>query len=447
MTPDSALTLLDDLVKAALKAGATEAEAVLADSTSVSVQWREAKLEQLERSESSDLGLRVLIGKRQAMVSSSDRSPAALAELVDRALAMAHAVPEDPYTGLAEPGQLATSFPDLDLCDPNEPSVETLLDMNRRAEEAMMAVPGVTLSDGTRAGWGRSNVAMAASNGFTHTRSATSSSISASALAGDHIDARETDYDYAQAVHMSDLRAPEDVGREAGKRTVERLGARKVETCKVPVIFDPRVSAGMISSLASAINGATVARGTSFLKDSLGKVLFKPGIRVMEDPHRPRGLRSRPFDGEGLPTRKSAIIEDGRLTTWLLDLRSARQLGLPPTGHASRGIGSPPSPSVSNLYLEPGPLTPAQLMADIAQGFYVTQLFGSGVNIVTGDYSRGASGFWIENGQLSYAVAEVTIAGNLKDIFPELTPASDLVFRHGIDSPTIRVDGLTLAGR
>lgn len=441
------LTLLSDLVARAAKAGADSADAVLIDSVSVSLGWRLGMLERLERSESGDVGLRVLIGKRQAMVSSSDRSAAALDELVERAVAMARTVPEDPYAGLADPSQLARDFPDLDSCDPVEPSAETLVDMARRAEDAARAVDGITNSEGADAGWGRSAIAFVASNGFAHSYAVTSGSLSVAVLAGAADTGMERDYDYTSAVYMEDLRAPEDVGHEAARRTVRRLGARKVKTCQVPVIFDPRVARGLLGSLAGAINGASVARGTSFLRDFLGKPVFRPGITVMDDPHRRRGLRSRPCDGEGVATRPMAVIEDGMLTTWLLDCRSARQLGMESTGHASRGTASPPSPSASNFYLEPGPVTAAEMIGDVTNGFYVTELFGQGVNMVSGDYSRGAAGFWIENGEVVYPVSEITVAGNLKDMFRELTPANDLVLRHGIDSPTLRIDGLTIAGR
>ncbi|MBI3444001.1 MAG: TldD/PmbA family protein [Magnetospirillum sp.] len=451
MSGSSAITPLDllgDLVAKARKAGAEAADAVLIDSTSLSVGLRLGALERLERAESGDVGLRVLMGKRQAFVSSSDRSPAALTELVERALAMARAVPEDPYCGLADPADLARSFPELEVCDPTEPSAERLIDMVRAGEDAARAVDGVTNSEGAEAGWGRSGVAIVGSNGFSYSYAVTSSSLSVSVLAGTaETGGMERDYDYSSAVFLADLRPPEEIGAEAGRRAVRRLGARKVPTRQVPVIYDPRVARGLLSSLAGAINGAGVARGTSFLKDKLGQAVFAKGIRVIDDPHRMRGLRSRPCDGEGIPTTRRAIIEDGVLTTWLLDLRSARQLGLKSTGHASRGTSSPPSPSASNFYLEAGHITPAEMIHDIPEGFYVTDLSGQGVNGVTGDYSRGASGFWISGGEIAFPVNEVTVAGNLKDIFLNLTPASDLVLRHGIDCPTLRIDGLTVAGR
>ncbi|OJX72695.1 metallopeptidase TldD-related protein [Magnetospirillum sp. 64-120] len=447
MSKSETLSLLDDLVAKARKAGADAADAVSVDTVSLSVGVRLGDLERMERSEGDDIGLRVLIGKRQAMVSSSDRSPEALTQLVDRAVSMARAVPEDPYAGLADPSELATELLDLQSCDPIEPSAETLLDMVRRAEDAARAVPGVTNSEGAEAGWGRSGVAFVASNGFAFEYAVTSGSVSAAVLAGDAETGMERDYDYTSAVFMSDLRSPEDVGHEAGHRAVRRLGARKVKTCKVPVVFDPRVSRGLVGSLIGAINGAGVARGTSFLKDKMGSQIFAPGIRIVDDPHRLRGMRSRPCDGEGVATKRLNVVEDGVLTTWLLDCRSARQLGLKSTGHASRGTTSPPSPSASNFYMEAGAVTVAEMIGDITDGFYVTELFGQGVNGVTGDYSRGAAGFWIEGGEIVYPVSEITVAGNLKDMFRNLVPANDLVLRYGVDCPTLRIDGLTIAGR
>jgi PmbA protein len=446
-SPSDSLALLDDLVSRARSAGADAADAVLIDGVSLSLAWRLGKLERLERAEGSDIGLRVLLGKRQAMVSSSDRSQAALDELVERAVAMARTVPEDPYCGLADPSELARDFPELDTCDASEPSAELLLDMARRAEDSARAVEGVSNSEGADAGWSRSAVAFVGSNGFAHSYAVSSSSLSVSVLAGTAATGMERDYDYTAAVHLADLGLPEEIGHEAGRRAVRRLGGRKVKTRQVPVVLDPRVSRGLLGSLAGAINGSAVARGTSFLKDRMGTRIFAAGIQVVDDPHRQRGLRSRPCDGEGVANRRMTVVEDGVLQTWLLDLRSARQLGLRSTGHASRGTGSPPSPSASNLYLAPGPITPGEMIEDITDGFYITELFGQGVNGVTGDYSRGAAGFWIESGEVAYPVSEVTVAGNLKDMFLNLTPANDLVFRYGVDCPTVRIDGLTVAGR
>ena len=440
------LNLLSDLVAKARSAGADAADAVLFDAASQSLRQRLGKPEQLERAEAGDLGLRVFVGQRMAMVSSSDRSPAALSELVDRAIAMAKVVPEDPYCGLADPGQLATDIPDLDLADPAEPDAERLIALAGTAEEAALAVAGVTNSEGAEASWSRADVAIAGSNGFAGTYVMTSNSVFVSVIAGEGTE-METDYEFSSAVFAADMLNAETIGRRAGERAVLRLGARKVDSAKVPVVFAPRVAGGLLRHLAGAISGPAIGRGTSFLKDRLGEQVFADGIAIIDDPHMKRGLRSKPFDAEGIGNRRRAIVEDGRLTTWLMDLRSARQLGLATTGHASRSSGSPPSPAPTNLYLQPSDVSPEALIGDIDEGFYVTQMMGMGVNQVTGDYSRGATGFWIEKGVATYPVSEVTVAGNLKDMFARLKPASDLEFRYGIDAPTLRIDGMTVAGR
>ena len=440
------LDLLNDLIGRARSAGADAADAVFIDGVVLTTDVRNGAVERLERSQESDVGLRVFVGRRSAVVSSADRSPRALTELAERAVAMARAVPEDPYAGLADPADLVAGWPDLDLEDPDEPAAEALLTDARTAEAAALAVPQVALSDSAGATWTRNEVAMAASNGFSGAYAMTSRSIFASVIAGEGT-GMENEYAYATAVHAGDLESPEVIGQRAGERVAARLGARKVASRKVPVVFDPRVANSLIRHLLTAISGSAIARGTSFLKDSMGQPVFAPGVVVMDEPHLVRGRRSRPFDGEGLATVERALIDDGVLTTWLLDLRSARQLGLAPTGHAGRGVGSQPSPTATNISLAPGAQTPEALMADIADGLYVTQMMGMGVNAVTGDYSRGASGFWIEGGKIAYPVSELTVAGNLKDMFGRLVPANDLERRYGVDSPTVRIDGMTVAGQ
>jgi PmbA protein len=284
------------------------------------------------------------------------------------------------------------------------------------------------------------------SHGFRGAYLGSSHGLSMTAIAGEGT-GMERDYDYSSVRHAADLEAPEKIGRTAGERAIARLNPRKVTTRKVPVVFDPRVANSLVGHIASAANGASVARKTSFLRDKMGAKLFADGIRLIDDPHRLRGLRSRPFDGEGVAGKKLALVDDGVLMSWILDCATARELGLTTTGHASRGVSSSPSPGASNLHLEAGRVTPAELIADIKDGFYVTDLIGSGVNMVTGDYSRGASGFWIENGERTYAVSEVTIAGHLFDIFRSMTPANDLTFKYGINAPTVRLEGLTVAGQ
>ncbi|MEK9722902.1 MAG: TldD/PmbA family protein [Rhodospirillaceae bacterium] len=440
------LDRLQDVIRCTVAAGADAADVVYAEGTSLSMAYRMGKPETLDRAEGMDLGLRALIGRRQAIVSSSDTSEAALAELIDRAVAMAKVVPEDEFCGLAPEDLIAGEVPDLDECDPAEPDAATLEDRAKRAENSARAVAGVTNSEGAEAGWSRSRVAVAASNGFARVRVRSGHSISAAVLAGEGT-GMERDYDWAQAVHAEDLRSPEEIGRTAGENAVKRLRPRKISTAQVPVVYDPRVSQSLLAHLAGAVNGSAVARGTTFLRDAMGTKVFADAITVTDDPLRRRGLRSKAFDGEGVATRTMNIIENGALMTWVLDLRSARQLGLETTGNASRGTSSPPSPSTTNLYMEPGPFSPAELIADIKQGLYVTGMMGRGANMVTGDYSRGAEGFWIENGEIAYPVSELTIAGNLKDMFKNLTPASDLAFRYGTNAPTSRIDGMTVAGK
>jgi PmbA protein len=438
--------LLADLLTRARKAGAEAADALLVEGTSLSLAWRLGKSEGIERAEGRDLGLRVLMGKRQAVVSSTDFAPAALQEMVNRCIAMAKAAPEDPFCGIADPADIARSIPELDIYDAAEPSPETLEQRAAAAEDAARAVPGVTNSEGADASWSSSRVHLAASNGFSGGYAVSRHSFSVSVLAGTGT-GMERDYDFTTGVAAGDLKNPAEVGKSAGERAVRRLNPRKVATSQVPVIYDPRVSGGLISSFASAVNGAAIARGTSFLKNHLGKRIFAEGIEIIDDPLRRRGLRSKPFDGEGLPTARRAVIADGVLEGWFLDLATARQLKLTSTANASRGTGAPPSPSPTNLYLSAGRLTPAELMADIKAGFYITELIGMGTNLVTGDYSRGAAGFWIENGAIAYPVSEVTVAGNLKDMFARLTPANDLEFRYGTDAPTLRIDAMTVAGK
>jgi PmbA protein len=438
------LDLLADLIARARSAGADAADAVLISGTSLSVQRRLSKTEHVERSEGQDLGLRVFLGRRAAIVSSSTVAPSSFKELAERAVAMARVVPEDPYAGLADTAAPPETVA-LDLEDASEPATEALVARAATAEDAALAVPGITNSEGAEAGFGRTEAFLVTSAGFAGSLLRTSHSVSASAIAGAGT-GMQRDYDYHSTIHLADLDDPAAIGRSAAERAIARLNPARPSTAKLPVIYDPRVAGGLLGHLAGAINGASVARGTSFLKDKLGQRIFAAGIVVRDDPRRVRGMRSRPFDGEGTPTAARALIDDGVLTTWLLDSRSARQLGLRSTGHAVRGTGGPPSPSPTNLYLLAGSLTPAELMADIRLGLYVTELIGMGVNGVTGDYSRGAAGFMIRDGAIAEPVAEITIAGNLLNMFAQLTAANDLRFRRGTDSPTVRVEGMTMAG-
>jgi PmbA protein len=425
--------------------GADAADVVLTESVGTSVSWRLGKAENVERSESRDLGLRVFVGQQAAIVSTSDLSETGIAAAVSRAVDMARAVPADPFARLARTDELAAHVPDLDLDDGVEPLPEVLLAACRQAEEAALAVPGVTNSEGAEASWERTVVHLATSHGFARSYASSDCGVSVSVLAGTGL-AMEREDDFTAASHWADLESPDAVGRRAGEGAIKRLSPRRVRTGQYPVILDPRVGGGLLRSFASAINGASVARGTTFLKESLGQRVFAPGITVVDDPLIRRGHRSRPFDAEGLSGQALTLVDDGILKTWLLDLATAGRLGLVSNGRASRGVSSPPSPSASNLAILPGTLSPAALMSDIRSGFYVTETMGMGINLITGDFSQGAAGFWIENGQLAFPVSEVTIAGRLQDMFADLAAADDLVRRTGVDTPTLRLARMTVAG-
>jgi PmbA protein len=437
---------VEGLVAAARRAGADSADALAVRSVSLSVEVRDGAVEESERAESDDFGLRVLVGKRQAVISTNDARTDALDALAERAVAMAKAAPEDPYAGLPDADALAREIPDLDLLDPTIPSVEHLEELARATEAAGLAVRGVTKSGGASASAGIGGLVLASSSGFHGAYLGSRHGLSMQAIVGEGT-GMERDYEFSSALHAGDLDAPDWIGRTAGERAVRRLNPRKMTTHRVPVVFDARAAGSLVGHLAGAINGASVARRTSFLAEKMGAQLFDRGIRIIDDSRRRRGLRSRPFDAEGVATAPLVVVDGGVLRSWVLDCTTARELGLRTTGHAQRSVSSTPSPGSSNLYLEAGSVSREQLIADIEQGFYVTDLIGSGANLVTGDYSRGASGFWIERGELTFPVSEMTIAGHLNEMFRSLTPADDLAFRYGVNAPTLRVEGLTLAGR
>jgi PmbA protein len=434
------------LVELARRAGAEEADVLALAGTTISVAVQDGHADKIERSESTDIGLRVIIGKREAVVSGSRFDAESLERLANRAVDMARAAPPDETAGLADPRLLARDLPDLDLCDETPVEADALIEAARRGEAAGLEVAGVTRSSGASASASRRDVALVASNGFAGGYRRTSHGISVSMVAGEGT-AMERDYDYSSATHAGDIAPPETIGRTAGERAVRRLEPRKVATCRVPVVYEQRIAGGLVGHLAAAVNGTAIARGTSFLKDRLGTAVFPSGLRIVDDPLRRRGLASRPFDAEGAATALRAVVEDGVLATWLLDCRTARKLGLATTGHAARGTSSSPSPSASNIHLMPGAHTPADLIGSVARGFFVTELIGMGVNGVTGDYSRGAAGFWIENGEIAYPVSEVTIASNLIDMYARLAAADDLVFRASVNAPTVLIEEMTVAGR
>lgn len=446
LNPDQARDRALDLVARARRAGADEADAVYGASSSEGIQVRLGKLEDVERSESEHISLRVFVGRRSASIGSSDLSAAALDELAARAIDMARAAPEDAYAGLAPQDMLSRApWPELDMNDPVDPSPATLRAMAEEAEDAARAIAGITNSDGASASSGTGIFALATSHGFSGAYGSTTRSISASVVGGEG-SGKQRDNAWRMAHHGADLPSPAEIGRLAGERTVARLGSGRVRSGALPVVFDPRVGASLVGHLLGAITGSAVARRSSFLLDKLGEQIFAPGTVIAEDPLARRGLRSRPFDGEGLPTRARNLVEDGRVTGWLMETASARQLGQAPTGHAARGGNGAPGVTTGNLHLAPGSATPAELMADIADGVYVTELIGNGVNGVTGDYSRGAAGFRIVNGELAGPVSEFTVAGNLLSMFAAITPANDLEWYRAVNVPTLRIDGMTVAG-
>ena len=438
--------ILASLIDDCLKAGASAADARIGASEGVSVAVREGKLESIERDESVGVSLRCLFGQRQAHVSGTDLSQDALKTLAERCAAMAKAAPEDAYAGIADPSELATDMPELDHSSDGERAAEILETEALEAEAAALAVEGVTTVAGCGNGWSRTQRWVASSNGFSSYRTGGSTGLGLSAVATDADGAMERDYD-SWSVRMLEDRPPaEDIGRTAGERAVARLGARKVDTQTAPVIYDRRVSASLIGPLISAISGTSIARGVSFLKDKLGEQVFANSINIVDDPFRPRGMGSRAHDGEGRPVHLTKLIDNGTLTTWLLNGPSARQLGLTPNGFASSGFGDPPGITTSNVTLEAGARSVEDMMSTVGKGLLVTDMFGPSINPNTGDYSVGVAGFWFEDGAIQYPVSEVTIAGDLPGMYSQLEPASDLIFKNRNNAPSILIEEMSLAG-
>ena len=406
---------------------------------------RLGNVEASERSEDFDIGLRVFVGQRTASISTSQLDDENITNLAERAVAMAKLAPEDPFVRLATNAELAKSIPDLDMLDETIPDADSLRDRAAAAEEAALSFNGIKTSDGADAGHGIVDVLIGTSNGFLAGYKRSSHGVSTVVIA-EKDGQMERDYDYSAAVYESDLQPAEEVGKSAATRTLARLGARKPQTGKFPVIYDRRVAASLVGTMASAINGANITRGTSFLKDSLGKQVASKGLNFIDNPLRPRGLGSRLFDGEGLAVSKRVMIDDGVLTGWFLDLASAAKLSMTPTGNARRGIGSAPSPGASNFYVENSTISRDDLMADIDEGFLITEMIGSSVDMITGDYSRGAGGFWISKGKIAEPITEATIAGNLKDMFMQITAANDIDLRDSIASPSLYLDCMMIAG-
>ena len=446
LKPSQAQDRADALISQAKKAGADAADAIYVCDASTQVQMRLGNLEDVERSEGEEIGLRVFVGKRSATVSSSDMDPEILSSLVGRAIDMAKEAPEDQYAGLAPEELLLKSDPHpIEGDDGQNPDPDLLRELALKAEDAARSVKGVTNSEGGGANAGRTIVALATSHGFSGAYSTSGYSISASVIAGQG-DGMERDYAYDSARFLEDLQSPDTIGREAGERAVSRLNPVQFQSGAMPVVYDPRVGNSLLGHFVGAISGAAIARKTSFLLDALDTEVFNSAISIIDCPHRKRGLRSKAFDGEGLPTAKTKLIDQGRLTQWIMESASARQLGLQPTGHASRGVGGAPGVSVTNLHMGNGSVSKTDLIRDIKHGVYITELIGMGVNQVTGDYSRGASGFLITDGEIGPPVSEITIAGNLKDMFKSLVAADDLEYRYSINVPTLRADSMTVAG-
>lgn len=445
MQTDTLLSLAERTINAATHAGATAADAIVLSSTDSTTSIRNAAPESIERAESTTVGLRVFVGQATATLSCADFTPDAIARMAEQAVAIARAAPPDPYAGLADVAQLTASIPALDIADEAAPDMHALQELARRTEEAGRSVKGITNSNGADAGASSYGVALVTSHGFAGQYRSTHYSISTSLIAGagEHM---QRDYDYATTTHLADLPAPETIGQHAAERCLSKLNPRKLQSQTAPIYFDPRVGRGLLSAFGGAISGSAITRGTSFLKGDMGKQVFASGITITDDPLRPRGLGSRPFDAEGIAGRSQNFVENGILKSWVLDTRSANQLGLQTTGHATRGLSSAPHPSTTNLHLAAGDLTVAELFAKLGDGFYVTETIGHGTNLITGDFSVGASGFWIEGGVRIFPVSEVTIAGNLRDMFAALVAANDLEFRYGTNVPTLGIPAMTIAG-
>ena len=441
--------VMNILIDTALSNGATAADCVLSRSRGLSLTRRLGKDETIERYEDFDTGLRVFVGNKIASVSTNDNSEAAIRDVAKRAVDMAKIAPQDDFSLIASQETL-NDFPiqnsiSVDSYDDVEPNIDIIRDRAKEVEDSALSVKGITNSDGADASWGEGETLLMTSNGFFGSSKKSNHSVSVVVIA-EKDGKMERDYDYSSKVFGKDLRNSNQIGIEAAKKTLARMGATKPLTGKYPVIFDPRVSRSIASHFASAINGSAIARKTSFLKDMLNKQIANPAINIIDDPFLKRGLGSRLFDAEGLGSRKYTFIKDGVLQQWLLDLSSAKQLNLKPSGNAKRGISGPPSPGTSNFMISPGDVTPENLIKNVSEGFFVTDMIGSSVSMITGDYSRGASGFWIKNGELSIPITEATIAGNLKEMFMTLKPANDIDYSHSINSPTLLIEGMTIAG-
>jgi len=435
----------DFLIKKSKKSGADSVDVVYIENTNIDVGCRLKKIEKLERSESNDIGLRFIKNKKQVIVSSNDLTKKNLEELIYKASKMVGAVPRDPYCSIAKKKDLIKKIPNLEIFDSKEPTIKSLKDKVIEAENAGLNVKGVTNSEGAEIGWNKSKIYLFNSNGLNVSYQSSSYDIYAVLIAGRGT-LMEREYEFASSVFEKDLTKTSLVGKKAGELAVKKINPKKIKTSKIPVIFSPRVANSFLKHLSSAINGNSITRGTSFLKKKLNKKIFSSNINIIDNPLKKRGLQSKPFDGEGLETKKTQIIKNGELKTWFLDLATAHQLRLKSTAHASRNISSPPTPSPTNLYFEPSNISPKSLIGNIKKGVYLTELMGSSVNLTNGDYSRGGSGFWIDKGEITYPINGITIADNLNEMFKKIILANDLEFKHGLNSPTMLIEDMIVAG-
>ena len=435
----------DFLIKKSKKSGADNVDVVYVENTNIDVGCRLKKIEKLERSESNDIGLRFIKNKKQVIVSSNDLTKKNLEELIYKASKMVGAIPRDPYCSIAKKKDLIKKIPNLEIFDSKEPTIKSLKDKVIEAENAGLNVKGVTNSEGAEIGWNKSKIYLFNSNGLNVSYQSSSYDIYAVLIAGRGT-LMEREYEFASSVFEKDLTKSSLLGKKAGELAVKKINPKKIKTSKIPVIFSPRVANSFLKHLSSAINGNSITRGTSFLKKKLNKKIFSSNINIIDNPLKKRGLQSKPFDGEGLETKKTQIIKNGELKTWFLDLATAHQLRLKSTAHASRNISSPPTPSPTNLYFEPSNISPKSLIGNIKKGVYLTELMGSSVNLINGDYSRGGSGFWIDKGEITYPINGITIADNLNEMFKKIILANDLEFKHGLNSPTMLIEDMIVAG-
>ncbi|MFN7038765.1 MAG: TldD/PmbA family protein [Alphaproteobacteria bacterium] len=442
---ETSAEFLNKLIETAKKSGADAADAICFDNISVSASTRLGKIENIEQANSKGFGLRVIIDQKQAIVSSTDMSSNSVNNLVEQAIAMAKLAPKDPYLTLADKELQVQEPLDLNLFDDSIIQTEDLIDCAKEAENAALKVNGITNSEGANSSFSKSSITLSTSNDFVKTYKTSSYNISVSVISGSHLN-MQTDYEFSSKRFFKDLDSPSNIGLMAANRALKKLNPKKIASQELPIIFDPRVAKTLLANFASAINGATIAKGVSFLANKLHEQVFSNNINIIDDPKILKGMNSRPFDAEGLEGSKKYLVKDGILNNYLLDLRSAKQLNLKPTANAVRGLSSNPAPSSSNLYLENGDVSPTDLLSATKKGLYITDLFGMGINIVTGDYSQGAFGFLIENGELTYPVSEITIAGNLQEMFQNITACNDLEFKYGTNSPTILVNKMTVAG-